>query len=930
MGIGGALWYETGSPWWPPAGQVEPYSPEWHDLMQLAIQESERIGLEFNMNLGYGYGAGGPHITPDISIQKLYWSQTLIEGGEKVDTILRKPEVSTEGVIDYWLKRAGHQDEKVVNNLKKLGSYKEAEIAVNNMEQLDFYRDVAVLAIPYSSEVASYEIPQLDLRSGLHQNTHFLELDKLSPPKDAVIPKGSIIDLTSQMNPDGTLFWVAPPGKWQIIRLGHASNFRLCRPVPTGAVGLESDKLSPEGINAHFETFLKPIIEGAGSKAGETFKSVHIASYEDGPQNWTAEFPQEFSKRRSYDIRLWMPVLMGIVVESPELSERFLWDFRQTVSDLFLNNYHLRLSELAAEYGIKSSREAYGNICVNNLKYFETSDFPVSEFWQPGQNHFPDFASYRNTLKVAASAANVNGLPRASAEAFTYTGRFRSWNEHPFLLKGIGDRAYCEGVNHFYLHLYAHQAYDEMIPGLTHRHAGGHFHRHNTWWEYSKPWNDYMARCQYMLQQGRFVADVIYFFGEGAPLSVSDMTLNLPQGYDYDVCSYNILQQMEVRDGKIVLPSGMTYHYLLLPNTDRLTLSSAEKIKELVESGAQVIAQKRIVGTPGLSDYPEADQKVKHIASQLRDQGQIITENNWEKIFQVDKIQPDFIGGGLNYIHRKMDEDDIDIYFVANPEPNIVVNTCSFRISEKIPELWNPETGEIRELPEYEISNGYVTIPLLFQPMQSWFVVFRKKKSTGSSNSKNFPEYHAITDINGPWQIGFDSKWGGPAKPVTFDSLSDWSKHADLGIRYYSGTAAYEKTFILSVSQLSQSTPTLLDLGQVEIIAQVRVNDKECGITWKPPYRVDISHAVKPGLNKLEIDVVNLWANRLIGDEQLPEDCDWIDWQVLKEWPEWFRKDDIHRPTERYTFTTVKVFDKADTLYPSGLIGPVQILKPTF
>ncbi len=929
VGIGGALWYETGGPWWAPAGDIAPYSPQWYDNMQWAIQEADRLDLEIGMNLGYGYGAGGPHISPDISMQKLYWSQTIIKGGEKIDTILRKPEISTANVLDTWLKRAGHQDDIVVENLKKLEAYQEAENTLEKMKQIDHYLDIAVLAVPNDSE-DSLNIPMLNLRSGLSGNTYFFELDQLSGPAEAIIPKSKIIELTNQMNSDGTISWHAPPGEWRIIRIGQASNFRLARPVPTGAVGLECNKLSQEGINTHFKTFLKPIFEKAGNKSGKTFKFVHIASWEDGPQNWTKEFPEEFLNRRGYNINPWLPALTGSIVESPELTERFFWDFRLTVSELILENYHQKLKELASVYNIQSSREAYGNLCIDNLKYAETNDLPVGEFWQSGQGYFPDFVSYHNTLKVAASSAHVNNLPRAGAEAFTYTGKFRSWKEHPFLLKGIGDGAFCEGINHFFLHLYAHQAYEEMKPGLTHRHAGGHFHRHNTWWEYSKPWIEYITRCQYMLQQGRFMADVIYFFGEGAPLHVQDTKLDLPKGYNYDVCSDNILYQMEVDDGKIILPSGMTYNYLLLPNTDKLTLTAVQKINELADSGAKIIAQKRFVGIPGLSDFPEADKKVKVIGSQLWSHKQIITESDWEKIFQNDKIQPDFTGEGLNYIHRKMDEPDIDIYFVANPEPNSVENICSFRISEKIPELWNPKTGEIRELPEYEMSQGHISIPLRFEPMQSWFVVFRKTKSTESSNSKNFPEYHAIIDIDGPWQISFDSKWGGPAKPVTFDSLRDWSKHADLGIRYYSGTAVYEKTFNFSATQLESGTPIFLDLGKVEVIAQVTLNDKDCGITWKPPYRVDISHAVKPGQNKLEIDVVNLWANRLIGDEQLPEDCDWIDWQVLKEWPEWFLNDDVPRPTERYTFTSVKVFDKDDPLYPSGLMGPVQILKITF
>ena len=388
------------------------------------------------------------------------------------------------------------------------------------------------------------------------------------------------------------------------------------------------------------------------------------------------------------------------------------------------------------------------------------------------------------------------------------------------------------------------------------------------------------------------------------------------------LCSSDIVRQMTVRDGKIILPSGMSYRYLLLPGTDRLSLSAAVKIKELVESGGKVIAQNRIVGTPGLSGYPEDNQEVKQIMSQLRDQGKIITESEWPKIFEDDKIEPDFEGESLNYIHRKTGS--IDFYFVANPKPEQVKVNCSFRVSGKIPELWNPETGEIRKLPDYLESEGRISVPLRFQPMQSWFVVFRKAKSEKTVKNKNFPEYSPLMDINGPWQVSFDPKWGGPENPVTFDTLQDWSKHSDAGIRYYSGTATYFNAFNFSSEQLSQSTPVLLDLGHVEVMAKVKVNGKNCGIAWKPPYRVDISDAVQPGENKLEIDVVNTWVNRMIGDENLPEDCDWIDWERLNEWPEWFLKDES-RPSGRFTFTTAKHYKKDDPLISSGLIGPVRI-----
>jgi hypothetical protein len=403
------------------------------------------------------------------------------------------------------------------------------------------------------------------------------------------------------------------------------------------------------------------------------------------------------------------------------------------------------------------------------------------------------------------------------------------------------------------------------------------------------------------------------------------MDLDLPDGYDYDICSAQILEQMSVSDGRIVLPSGMAYRCLLLPDTDRLTLSAARKIEQLVESGAQVIAPKRFVGTPGLSGYPEADEGVRKIASRLWDQGLVVKEKNWETIFQDDNLQPDFEGTALNYIHRKTEE--ADFYFVANPEPAVVQTNCLFRVSGKIPELWDPETGEIRELPQYEVLEGRLRIPLRFGPMQSWFVVFRRTVSAEPSVVDNFPlQYQPLKEINGPWQVNFDPSWGGPERPVTFESLQDWSKHSVPGIRFYSGTAKYKTTFNMTAQHLSESPVIMLDLGQIEVMARVKVNGRDCGIAWKPPYRVHISDALHAGKNTLEIDVVNTWVNRMIGDEHLPEDCDWMDWERLREWPDWFLNHQP-RPSGRYTFTSAKHYTKDDPLLPSGLFGPVRLLE---
>jgi len=932
IGVGGVVWRGLSGPWWAPEGPVGSDSLQFNSLMQWAISEAERLDIVFDMSIDFGYGSGGAHITPDLSMQQLYWSHIIVDGGKMIDTVLPRAEVDKEGhatgyhgkgVSQAWL-RPG---EKLIDKVQE------------DIENIDSYRDVAVMAIPYSNAIQEYQIPDFELRTGLNHRTYYLHLDELSPPENAVIPMDGIIHLTNLMNPDGTLSWDAPEGKWKIIRLGHGSNFKMTRPSPTHAIGLECDRLSRIGIDTHFEKFLKPIFEAAGPRAGKTLKYIFLDSWEAGPQNWTAEMPEEFLARRGYKIDPWLPALMGMVVDNPELTERFLWDFRKTVSEMVFDNYIERLRELASPYGIQFSSEGYAQyLCQDNIKWPEMLDYPIAEFWtltKPGIGHlnsaegkdrFPYFGKqlYYKTMKVAASAAHTTNKTLVGAEAFTSS---RGWADHPYIFKGMGDEAFCQGVNQFILHLSAHQPYEKMIPGLTHRRWGGHFNRNNTWWDYSKPWFDYLARSQYMLQQGHFVADVVYFFGEGAPLHVTDMSLDLPDGYDYDVCSYDILSQMQVRNDKIVLPSGMTYRYLLLPNTDRLTLPTMKKIEELVNSGARIVAPRRVVGTTGLSGYPKDDEAVNLIFSRLWDAGQVIKESDWNTMFQKDVIPPDFSGTGLNYIHRKTN--DADIYFVANPEPAVVETTCSFRMSGKIPELWNPETGEIQEITEYEESGGQVSVLLRFEPMQSWFLVFRKSRSAVKQEVRNFPEYLTVKEIAGPWQVVFDSLWGGPTAPATFNSLEDWSTRNEKEIRYYSGMAAYSKTFNLTSSERSESTPVFLDLGQVEVIGKVIVNGKDCGIAWKPPYRVDIAHAVHPGENILEIQVVNTWVNRMIGDENLPEDSNWIDWEVLKEWPEWFMKGQPS-PSGRYTFTTARHYSKDDPLQKSGLIGPVRLVKQVF
>ncbi|MHB8902383.1 MAG: glycosyl hydrolase [Thermoguttaceae bacterium] len=904
VGVGGVLWMEVSGPWWAPDGKMKALSPEWHEAIQWAVKECDRLGLEFDLSVDFGYGSGGPHVTPDLSMQKLYWSETEVEGGKTVTTTLPKPSVAKN--LSAWLRPGAQISPKVVEAIEKS----------------DGYRDVAVLAIPSpaSAAAATYRIGDLNAKSGLAP--HLGRGKKTTPPPpDCGTPLTQVMDLTGRMAADGQLAWEAPPGKWLVVRFGHGSNFKMTRPSPAAAVGLECDRLGEAGIDAHYDAFLKPIFEHAGASAGKALTYVHIDSWEAGGQNWTASFPQEFLARRGYDLRPWMPVLSGRVVGNAELSDRFLWDLRTTAGELIRENYAGRLRELAARHGIRLSIEAYGNLSIDCLAYAGVSDLPISEFWARGDGQFPGPGGYETSTRAMASAAHTYGKPVVAAESFTSD---RGWRDHPYLLKGMGDKKFCEGLNRMIFHLSAHQAYDNMIPGLTHRKWGEHFQRYNTWWDYSRPWLDYLSRCQYLLQQGQFVADVCCWFGEGSPLNVDEMSLEMPPGYDLDFCSAESVLAMRVEHGRVALPSGMSYRYLVLPDTDRMTLPMTRKIRELVDAGAHVIGQRKPVGSPGLAGYPACDTEIAAIGAELWDSGRVVAGRSLGDVFKQDGLPPDFEGDGLLHIHRRIGE--ADLYFVSNQAAEPLDRVCLFRVEGKRPELWDPESGEVRPLPDFERREGRVAVPLHFEPLQSWFVVFEPGDDVAAPQpGRNYTSPRRVRAVEGDWQVAFDPRWGGPEQPVRFERLGDWSQEADPRVHYYSGTARYRKTLMLSATDVSANGGRLaLNLGKVEVMARVKVNGTECGIAWKPPYVVEISGAARQGANELEIDVVNLWINRMIGDEQLPEDSVWKDFETLAGWPEWFTAG-RPRPSGRYTFTSCRHYRKDSPLVPSGLLGPVRL-----
>ena len=728
-------------------------------------------------------------------MQKLVWNHTKVKGGKKLNLKIEKPEI--DKTLEPVLLRPGQEMNPEVTKA---------------VEETDSYRDISLFAIPTSKLKKSALIPKnkkkeiaellknipglrgvskdpLLAYDGRGWKTHLPPLDYNTDL--SALQTDDIINLTKNVDANGKLIWDAPEGDWTIIRVGYASNYKITRPSPYLAVGLECDRLHPRGINTHFEHRLKPIIEAAGEKAGRTFKYIHIDSWESHGQNWTLDFAKEFQKRRGYEITSWLPVLAGHAVGDRQMTERFLWDLRKTVSEVTLDNYIIRLKELIAPYGLTNCNEPYGRLCINSFDYAANSDFIIGEFWTERKiiDKFPTLQDYwYHSMKGLASVANTYGKTRVGAEAFSGS---RGWVDHPYLIKGMGDEAFCQGINHYVYHLSAHQAYDNMKPGLTHSRWGQHINRYQTWWHLSKPYFEYVARCQALLQKGRRVVDVACMYTEGAPLNFNNIKFSLPFGYDYDFCTAEIIGQMRVNNGIIQLPNGVSYKYLVLPNSDRISLPLIQKVQELREAGARVFLQQAVVGTPGLEGFPKVDKQVKAITKDW----EILPGDGWESVFKSNNNLPDFEGEDLMWIHRQVENSDF--YFVANTKPVEMKRTCIFRTKNKVVELWNPETGEIFEIGTTPRKDGRTKVDLQFEPSQSWFIVFKDKPSKDKSERSAFIDWEEVKEIQGKWELIFDADWGPDGKQIIRE-LESWSLSSDEQVKYYSGTATYFKEFEIS------------------------------------------------------------------------------------------------------------------------------------
>jgi hypothetical protein len=994
-------------------------------------------------------------------------------------------------------------------------------------------------------------------RKALFTRTPGFGADTVEVPRGSIIDPSKVVDITQHMDSESRLSWDAPEGTWMVLRIGQTTTGVQNHPAPDGGWGLECDKYSREAYDFHFDHFFGELLGALGPLAAQGLAGGLIDSYETGMQNWTREFPQEFAKRRGYELLKYLPAMTGRVVESVEVSERFLWDIRRTCADLMGEYYYGRFAERLHQNKMKAYAEPYSGGPFDELQSGSHLDVPMGEFWVgQGNNNY--------SVKLAGSIGHVFGKPVVGCESFTGDEVFAKWQNYPYQMKGQGDLMYTQGLNQYIFHRNAMQPHPTALPGMTMGPWGWENDRTNSLYGGLAGWYQYAARSQNMLRQGTLVADLIYYIGVEVPVDTPVYPEQLkptpPEGYYYDVANEEaILTRMKTENGAIVFPDGLSYRMLILPEDKRLNLKVLRKVRDLVKEGIALVGPKPETN-PGLTGYPASDSELRQIADEVWGElnGTTVTERSYGKgrVFWglplatvLDKlgIKPDCAvtsrsgDAPINFIHRRAE--GAEIYFVANRRRSPEDLVCTFRVKDKQPELWNPETGDITPLTIYDKTDAGIRVPLQLSPAGSVFVVFRSpatarhfrsitkggkpiaatapfpafqpgrqrdvtndftisvwikpdldsyQTSKGDKNSdvpnrslvlsppagdtvygaghvscgllvgrnlvavleRDHVNWHTVistpmsisdwvhvalaykagapsvyidgklvgqaeasgavvhpgvgdcrerdgaeyfdgdmsdpelfkealseeriralaaassrgpseppevewasgissdllfwqngsytlqgaagkstlkisgigkpVEIAGPWQVSFPPNLGAPPE-VTLPELISLHRHSDPGVKYFSGMATYSKQITLSPGAASGDRRLYLDLGWVHVMAQVRLNGKDLGLLWKPPFRVDITGAARHGENKLEVLVTNQWVNRLIGDEQLPPENEYGPDGAIKVIPEWFLQGKPKPPGARITFATWKHYSKDSPLLVSGLVGPVRL-----
>ncbi|MDR0700115.1 MAG: glycoside hydrolase family 2 [Tannerella sp.] len=745
----------------------------------------------------------------------------------------------------------------------------------------------------------------------------------------------NVIDISDKLAADGTITWDIPEGNWVIMRTGMAPTGIMNAPASPEGKGLEVDKMNKDYVAYHFDRFMGEVLRRIPEADRKSLKYVIQDSYEMGGQNMTDGILEEFQKRYGYDPAPYLPALQGFSIGSPDQSDRFLWDLRRLIADKISYDFVGGFAEVSHKHGLKVWLENYGHWGFPGefLQYGGQSDGIGGEFWAAQGND-------RYEPRIAASCGHIYNKNVISAESFTSGGV--GYKISPRDLKFLLDWSMTEGINETLLHVYIQQAYDNEFPGID-AWFGTEFNRHNTWFSQIDLFTDYIRRSNYMLRQGLHVADVAYFIGEDVPKMVGIRQPEIPRGYDFDYINAEVIERdLQVKDGLLTLPHGASYRVLVLPPQTTMRPALLKKIEKLVAQGAVIVGTQTPDRSPSLENYPKADEEVKKIANKMwgnagagnfssgkkiqYGKGRIFHNTTLEEVFAELNLKPDFLTEGVpdrevsntvfdktvvsklpSVLYNHRTDGDREIFFVANQTEKPIEINAAFRVQGRQPELWNATDGSVRLLPDFSEKDGITTIPLKLEKLEGYFVVFNaKSKNSGVSNlAANFPAPKKSADISTNWTVTFTANniLRG-LENVTFTELKSWAENENPQIKYYSGTAVYSKKFNYQITPKSSEgdSKVFVEFENVADMAKVKINGQYAGGCWTAPYRVNISGLLKKGENLIEVEVVNKWGNRLIGDSFLP-----------------FEQRKVRSYSTQW---------KPDMpLQPSGLIGQVKIVE---
>jgi hypothetical protein len=974
---------------------VEQLSPLWWEMVDFAFREADRVGIKIGFHVCDGFAlAGGPWITPPLSMQKVVWSELQVEGGKKINLPLPQPEsregyyediavwaypalpgdgVSSETIrpevttdlpgvdarflIDKnsketfrsekpcWIQFAfkepftcrsvqiqpsgrniqaqrftieagddGVNFKKIVQLEPPRQGWQNDDFPMTHSIPPTTARYFRFLYNPEGTEPGSEDLDAAKWKQSLKINRIVLSSEarihqyegkngsvwRVSPrttqeqirPEEC-IDKSQMQDITRYVDKTGHLQWNVPKGRWTILRMGHTSTGHTNATGGKG-MGLECDKFNPEAIRLQFNSWFGKAVEVAGKeRAARVLKVFHVDSWECGSQNWSPVFRDEFKKRRGYDIYAYLPVMAGVPVESAEQSEKILYDVRKTIAELVVDVFYQVLQQEANAQGCVFSAECVAPILTSDgMMHYKYTDIPMGEYWLQSPTH-----DKPNDVSDAVSGAHIYGKNIVQAEAFT---QLRStFTEYPAMLKTLQDRHYALGINRLSYHVNVLNPWLDRQPGMTLDGIGLYFQRDQTWWKPGKAWVDYAQRCQALLQFGHPVVDVAVFTGDELPrrailpdrllpflpgifgkekveqekirkantglptkqmpvgvthsafISNAEDRVNALRGYAYDSFNPDALKQAQVMDGQIILPSGMKYSVLVVPgkhpmqpHPEQMQEETLSDLKRLEKQGVQIIKQ----------PYKEDTFEPLGLERDF-----IVTENNTAEYAKE-----------VAYTHRR--KENIDIYFVSNQMEQERSLLISLRATGRIPEFWHPVDGNIHFARNWEMKNGRTVLPLHLDAGESVFIVLQEPADRlFSAEGNNWNTYEEVVSLSSPWTVRFDSRARGPEQPVVFETLTEWNLHPDTLVRFYSGTAVYSTPFVW---EKTASGKFYLELENIYNLASIKINGTDVGTIWTKPYRVDISHALKPGRNILEIHVTNTWANRMMGDENLNAEKD--------------------------------------------------------